>query len=165
MENLASSTGLLPEQVWDEADRPEIFMRLGRPTGSAMPLMWAHAEYIKLLRSIHDGVVFDFIPEVAARYLRSGRDCKPIEVWKPSWQVRSVRRGQYLRVLAQGDFQLRWTFDDWATSHDARPTSMLGLSFFDISVPERQEAPLQFEFRSMAQDRSGDGSYTVELTG
>ena len=28
MESLASATGLLPEQVWDEQDRPEIFMPL-----------------------------------------------------------------------------------------------------------------------------------------
>ena len=53
MEQLASPTGLLPEQVWDEADKPAKFMFLGKPTGSAMPLMWAHAEYIKLLRSAH----------------------------------------------------------------------------------------------------------------
>jgi len=31
-------------------------------------LMWAHADYIKLLRSVHDKQVFDFIPEVARRY-------------------------------------------------------------------------------------------------
>jgi hypothetical protein len=34
-----------------------------------MPLMWAHAEYIKLLRSTADGKVYDAIPEVAERYL------------------------------------------------------------------------------------------------
>ncbi|MEO8053138.1 MAG: glycoside hydrolase family 15 protein, partial [Acidobacteriota bacterium] len=43
MEGFGSPTGLLPEQVWDEKDRPEVHMFLGRPTGSAMPLMWAHA--------------------------------------------------------------------------------------------------------------------------
>ena len=67
VEGLASSTGLLPEQSWDEADRPEIYEWLGKPTGSAMPLMWAHAEYIKLLRSTADGKVYDAIPEVAER--------------------------------------------------------------------------------------------------
>lgn len=39
MEGLASDTGLLPEQSWDEADRPEAELWLGRPTGSAMPLV------------------------------------------------------------------------------------------------------------------------------
>ena len=54
---------------------PDVYMLLGRPTGSAMPLMWAHAEYIKLLRSVADGQVFDLIPEVAERYL-SGRNTR-----------------------------------------------------------------------------------------
>ena len=31
----------------------------GQPTGSAAPLGWAHAEYVKLCRSIADGRVFD----------------------------------------------------------------------------------------------------------
>ena len=33
-----------------------------------MPLAWAHAEYIKLVRSAADGQVFDLISEVADRY-------------------------------------------------------------------------------------------------
>ena len=61
MEGLASKTGLLPEQSWDKADRPEIYMWLGQPTGSAMPLMWAHAEYIRLLRSTADRKVYGAI--------------------------------------------------------------------------------------------------------
>ncbi|KAJ8135882.1 hypothetical protein OY671_010905, partial [Metschnikowia pulcherrima] len=44
--------GPLPEQVWDEDDNSEYHLYKGRPTGSAMPLAWAHAEYIKLLRSV-----------------------------------------------------------------------------------------------------------------
>ena len=71
MEQLASPTGLLPEQVWDEADKPPAFLALGKPTGSAMPLMWAHAEYIKLLRSASDRQVYDVIPEVRQRYLQA----------------------------------------------------------------------------------------------
>src|SRR5437773_6090685 len=69
MENFATSNGLLPEQVWDQPDLPAAHMYLGRPTGAAMPLMWAHAEYVKLLRSVRDQRVFDSIPEVANRYI------------------------------------------------------------------------------------------------
>ena len=35
MESFASCTGLLPEQAWDAADQPKVFMYCGRPTGSA----------------------------------------------------------------------------------------------------------------------------------
>src|SRR5207249_4015651 len=51
LEGFAHGIGLLPEQVWDQADQPDRYLFLGRPTGGACPLMWAHAEYIKLLRS------------------------------------------------------------------------------------------------------------------
>src|SRR2546430_10459734 len=37
MEQFATSTGLLTEQVWDEPDRPEMHMFLGKPTTAAMP--------------------------------------------------------------------------------------------------------------------------------
>jgi glucoamylase len=42
---------MLPEQVWDTAPIPSRGLALGRPTGGAMPLAWAHAEYIKLVIS------------------------------------------------------------------------------------------------------------------
>ena len=50
-EKFATGGQMLPEQVWDEADMPERSMRSGQPAGSAVPLVWAHAEYLKLLRS------------------------------------------------------------------------------------------------------------------
>lgn len=56
LEEFASRTRLLPEQIWDLPDRPGSLMRFGKPTGAAMPLMWAHAEYIKLVRPARDGV-------------------------------------------------------------------------------------------------------------
>jgi hypothetical protein len=84
---------LIPEQIWDEADLPEARMLCGQPAGSAMPLMWAHAEYIKLLRSAMDGQVFDVIPVVADRYQgKKGRE--DLEIWKPVRQVSRIGPGQ-----------------------------------------------------------------------
>jgi glucoamylase len=59
MERCASETGMLPEQVWDGPDLADRGLFRGGPTGSAAPLGWAHAEYIKLCRSLADGRVFD----------------------------------------------------------------------------------------------------------
>ena len=42
---------MIPEQVWDADPIPERRLYPGRPSGSAMPLAWAHAEYVKLLVS------------------------------------------------------------------------------------------------------------------
>jgi len=146
MEGFASRGGMLPEQVWDEPDRPELGLYLGRPAGSAMPLMWAHAEYIKLLRSTADGQVFDLIPIVADRY-RAGRGRKDLQVWKPNRQVRQAAPGQVLRVQAPAPFRLRWTVDEWQSFQDtdSRPSG-LGIYFVDIPVARGQSAPVRFTF-------------------
>ena len=69
MEALAGDTGLISEQVWDSAPIPAKELFPGRPSGSARPLVWAHAEYVKLLRSLTDGKVFDTPPQTVKRYL------------------------------------------------------------------------------------------------
>ena len=144
IEGFASAGGMLPEQVWDEPDRNH--MRFGRPTGSAMPLCWAHAEYIKLLRSVHDGQVFDLIPIVADRYHRSsGR--KDLEVWKPVRQPRSIQPGKVLRVQNPKAFRMIWTEDEWKTARDSESSpSGLGIGFVDIPVSMGQKAPIRFTF-------------------
>lgn len=145
LEGFAHGVGLLSEQVWDEPDRPERHLFLGRPTGAAMPLMWAHAEYIKLLRSILDGQVFDFIPEVAERYRE--RRGKSMEVWKPTRRPRTVRRGWTLRIQAPARFRLHWTPDEWQTIHDTLSTpTALGVEFVDVPIPSAQRAPIRFTF-------------------
>ena len=59
MESFAGDGGMIPEQVWDADDIPERGLFRGGPSGSAMPLAWAHAEYLKLRRSLQDGHAFD----------------------------------------------------------------------------------------------------------
>jgi glucoamylase len=146
MEAFANATGLLPEQIWDEPDRPEARMAFGCATGAAMPLMWAHAEYIKLLRSTKDGHVFDLIPAVADRYLKR-RENQPLEVWKFSRQTMSVIAGRRLRVQAQDAFKLRWTANEWQEVHDTESTATdLGIEFVDIPISQEQQAPLRFTF-------------------
>ncbi len=147
MEGFASPTGLLPEQVWDEPDRPDLYMYLGRPTGSARPLMWAHAEYIKLLRSAADGKVFDLVPEVADRYLPGKRACRPLEIWKHNRQVSSVREGFTLRIQAGAPFLLHWTRDDWGAMEASRSTpTALGIEYLDIAGPPKGSGPIRFTF-------------------
>jgi glucoamylase len=150
IENFASQGGMLPEQVWDVPDLPAEGMYLGRPAGSAMPLMWAHAEYIKLLRSVNDGAIFDLIPIVAARYHgQNGR--KDLEIWKASRQVRAMTAGAVLRVVSAGPFRLRWSLDGVAPGQSLQETtstaSGLGLEFVDIPTRAGQAAVVRFSFQ------------------
>jgi len=163
MERFASKGGTLPEQVWDEPDLPEKRMYLGRPAGSAMPLMWAHSEYIKLLRSAMDGKVFDLIPIVAERYLE-GKGRKDLEIWGPARRARKMRPGRVLRVLAPDNFMLHWTLNDWATASDtlAKETG-LDLFYADIAVPAGQRAPVRFTFYWSDSDQWEGKDYAVEM--
>ena len=140
MEGFASKGGMLPEQIWDAADIPEMGLFLEGPTGSAMPLMWAHAEYIKLLRSIHDGAVFDVIPAVAARYL-AGKGRKDLEIWTLKRQTRTVAAGATLRIQDGRQFLLHWTFNDWLDAQDTPSSSTaLGVHFVDLVAPKGKKA-------------------------
>ena len=164
IEGLASATGLLPEQAWDGSDQPDVFMYRGRPTGSAMPLMWAHAEYVKLLRSVSDGKVSDLITDVAARYLGDRSETKLFEIWKPLRHVRSVKRGYVLRIQMEAAFRLRWTNDEWQTAKDSPslPTT-LGVSFVDIPIVRTQQAPIRFTFFWNEADRWEGQDYMVSV--
>jgi glucoamylase len=164
IESFASATGLLPEQVWDEQDQSNKHMFLGRPTGSAMPLMWAHAEYVKLLRSVSDGRVFDLIPEVAHRYLGDRKACQLFEIWKPNRQVRVVKRGYRLRVQIPVPFRLHWTGDEWGTVKDTpSATTAFGIEFVDIPIPATQRTPIRFTFFWPKRNSWEGRDYVVEV--
>jgi len=108
--------------------------------------MWAHAEYIKLLRSTRDDRIFDRVPAVAERY-QARRSQPPFEVCTFGRRVRAVRPGTRVRIQAGAPFRLRWTRDEWAGAEDtpSRPTA-LGIEFVDVAVDLAQRAPIRFTF-------------------
>jgi len=133
MERFATSTGLLTEQVWDAPDQPSLHLWKGHPTEAAMPLAWAHAEYLCLLRSTADGRVFDRIPEVAERYASGGSKRPSREVWKFNRQPTSISPEESLRVVADQPFRLRVSDDEWRSCRDEDSSETgLGLHFVDL---------------------------------
>ena len=111
-----------------------------------MPLSWAHAEYIQLVRSAADGQVFGLISQVADRY-RNRRKTPPLEIWKFNRQARSVPAGGTLRIQVASSFRLRWTVDEWQHGHDTDSTSIqTGHHYVDIQVAPAQRAPVRFTF-------------------
>jgi len=114
----ASPGGLIPEQVWDAPDIPDLELFNGRPAGSAMPLVWAHAEYVKLLRSLRDGRVFDMPPQPVQRY-QVERTTSPFAIWRFNHKCRSMTAGRILRVETPGPAIVRWSADNWKTASDA----------------------------------------------
>jgi len=165
MERFVSSGGMLPEQIWDADDLPARDLFKGKPTGSAMPLMWAHAEYIKLLRSIHDGAVFDRLAPVADRYLE-GKGRKDLEIWKFKRRARTVAAGGTLRIQDERPFRLRWAFDEWRSPQDALSTgTALGIHYVDIAVPKSHQAPIRFTFYWLESKSWAGEDFAVEIEG
>jgi glucoamylase len=134
MESFANEGGLISEQVWDSPDLPEHHLFLGKPSGSAMPLVWAHAEYIKLRRSLRDGRVFDLPPQTVQRYLID-KTVSPRLSWRFNHKIRALPVGKSLRVETLAPAVIHWSVDDWKTSQDTRSRDVgLGLHIADLAT-------------------------------
>ncbi len=66
MANAANEGYLIPEQVWDRAD--QFGFTFGKATGSAAPLNWAMAQYVRLAQAVSTGRPVETPRLVAARY-------------------------------------------------------------------------------------------------
>ena len=127
-EKFATCGQMIAEQVWDEPDIPERNMQLGQPAGSAVPLVWAHAEYLKLLRSAFDGKVFDCIDPVYRRYCDAeGRKQRrmDLEIYSRRRPIQRMTAGRNLGILDEGMFEVVWSDDGWQTKH-ATPSREMG---------------------------------------
>jgi glucoamylase len=129
----ANEGGLLPEQIWDAADIPDQELFCGRPSGSAMPLVWAHAEYLKLRRSLHDGRVFDMPPQPVQRYIIEQTD-SPYTVWRTTHKCRSLPNGKRLRIETFAPATVHWSPDEWQTIRDT-PARDTGLGVYVADLP------------------------------
>ncbi len=163
IERFSSEGGMLPEQIWDAPDLPAEGMFLGRPSGSAMPLAWAHAEYIKLLRSAEDGEVFDRVGPVASRY-RSGRGELEIEICRRDHLLTRIGPGKTLRIIECSPFRVTWTQDDWATNQTTE-SKYLGKCVHYADIPIGQHAPgnVIFTLYWPAEDRWEGRNYEVPI--
>ncbi len=138
LEGFASTAGLLPEQIWDAESIHETYMETGRSTGAARPLAWAHAEYIKLLRSTRDGKVFDRVDEAAARYVEGKIEPKRnLLIWGHNFPSKIIAAGTTLRLIGGAPFMARTSLNNWKSRRDISSTStVIGVHFCDIEAPE-----------------------------
>jgi glucoamylase len=139
LESLANDGGLISEQVWDTTEIPKRELHFGRPSGSAMPLVWAHAEYLKLRRSLRDGRVFDLPPQTVQRYITE-KTISPRMIWRFNHKIRSMPAGKILRIETLAPAIIHWSADDWKTVQDAKSRDMaLGIHAVDLPTQELPE--------------------------
>ncbi|MCC7082774.1 MAG: glucan 1,4-alpha-glucosidase [Burkholderiales bacterium] len=134
----ANEGGMIPEQIWDEPDIPQRELFFGRPSGSAMPLVWAHAEYVKLLRSVRDRCVFDMPPQTLERYVKRKAPCA-YAFWRFNHKTRSFPQGRILRIETLAEATVHWSADDWRGVHDSS-THDTGLGVHYVDLPSERLA-------------------------
>jgi glucoamylase len=164
LELFASEGGMIPEQVWDAPSLDG--MATGRPTGAAMPLVWAHAEYLKLLRSATDGRVYERISVVEERYTGPNRHQGHPEIFKLRRPLQQVQAGATVRVVAESRFRVLWSVDGWATVNTQESTHVgFPGAFADLRLAAGQKGALSFTLFWPAENRWEGRNFEVEILG
>jgi glucoamylase len=103
-----------------------------------MPLVWAHAEYIKLCRSLADGKVFDMPPQPVQRY-QVERRLSDLAIWRFNHKCQQIAAGKRLRIELPRPALVHWSTDNWETAKDlpSRDTA-LGLHVVDLPTAHLQ---------------------------
>jgi glucoamylase len=163
-QSTSGASRLLPEQVWDAADRPALELFRGKPSGSACPLVWAHAEYIKLRRSLRDGKVFDQPSQTVQRYLIE-KVTSRTQGWRFNNKRRSIPRHRTLRLMLPRPALVHWSTDGWNTTNDAR-TRDSGLEIYRLDLPTASLPPggkVVFTFYWLEENKWEGQDYTVQV--
>jgi len=113
MNRMTGPGGLLPEQVWDGDAIPDRRLFPGKPSGSAMPLVWAHAEFLKLLAAKADGRPAELFDAVLERWNRQPPRAATW-FWRADSPFNSAPRGRTLRFESEQPFTFSYKIDDAA---------------------------------------------------
>jgi glucoamylase len=119
-----------------------------------MPLVWAHAEYVKLVRSLRDRRVFDTPPQTVQRYVVE-KTRSPHALWRFNHKLRTINLGKILRVETLAPALVHWSSDDWRTVHDTNTRdSGLGMHWADLPTDAlRDGTRLVFTFNWVGVNR------------
>ncbi|MGB8853988.1 MAG: glycoside hydrolase family 15 protein [Pirellulales bacterium] len=164
MASMAGAAGLIPEQVWDAAAIPERKLEPGRPTGAAMPLVWAHSEFIKLCYSREQGRPIDRPMTTWQRY--GGRRPEVLhDIWGPRYRPRHIRQGGRFTIALTAHALVRWGINGWNVPRDSdTEDNGLGIWTAEIPVAElRAEETVQFTFYWHDTGRWEGQEYSVTI--
>ena len=95
MSRTGSGVGLIPEQVWENPDLPaspfgtapecaSIGFVNGEAAGSASPLTWSAASFVRLTRTIRDGEITEQPVDTVARYIDNTQGATTLTLTSPA---------------------------------------------------------------------------------
>jgi glucoamylase len=163
---MGNPLGLIPEQVWDSAAIPEFGLTLGKPSGSAMPLVWAHSEFIKLCY----GHVLGYpVARPAATWKRYGgtRPAPGYDIWGPAYRPRRLRSGLALTIALKTPARVHWGVNGWKQVRDLDTRDIgIGVHVADLPVTGLAAGEsVQFTLYWRDAERWEGEDYEVMITG
>lgn len=117
--------GMIPEQVWGVDPIPARFLEPGRPTGSAMPLVWAHAEFLMLMVARSEGRPLERLDAVWSRW-KGKRPHSLNWHWRDSVPFDEFPTGCSILIESDRPFTLHFGHDGWKDVHeeDSQPVGL-----------------------------------------
>ncbi|MGH7903858.1 MAG: glycoside hydrolase family 15 protein [Candidatus Dormibacteraceae bacterium] len=139
LEGFAGPAWLLPEQIWDGPDLPRCGLLAGGATGSARPLGWAHAEYLKVLAAIATARSAEVVEPARRRYAGHPPE-EPAFIWSAAHAITGFTAGRAVTIQLDKPGVVRWSADGWESSADAECHDT-GLGLHVAELPTRIMRP------------------------
>jgi len=149
--------GLLPEQVWDSDPVPHFALTPGKPTGSVMPLVWAHAEFLKLLVAGQHRRPIELLESVWQRY-GGKRPAAGTWYWRSEVSFDTLPANRSMVIEDSQPFLLHMGKDGWQAVQDLE-SKPLGLGMHGVRLDRSELIPgAQLNFtRFYAQGNQWEG--------
>jgi glucoamylase len=117
MTRMTGPTGLIPEQVWDGPPLRERGLEPGKPTGGVMPLVWAHAEFLKLLWARREKRPIELLNSLEKHLCRRIAKVGTWH-WRTDTPFDALPPNRDLLVEMESPFVLHMGFDGWKAVED-----------------------------------------------
>ncbi|HEY3778911.1 MAG TPA: glycoside hydrolase family 15 protein [Rhizomicrobium sp.] len=162
MTRLTGPQGLIPEQVWDSAPIPARGLEPGKPSGSAMPLVWAHAEFLKLVHAREKKRPVELLDCVEAHLSRPPAGRRAWH-WRPDTPFDALPAGCDLLFDLPVAFTLHFGFDGWQAVED-RSSVPLALGRHGVRImPDGRSKRIDFTFYFPDETRWEGRDHTVRF--
>ena len=153
----ASAGGMLPEQVWDAEPIPALELEPGRPSGGAMPLVWAHAEFLKLMVARERGQPVEWLASVEQHFgqrpvahpgeprprrTQAATGGASIWHWRDEVPIARLPADRILIVEDRVPFTLHLGFDGWQRVED-RPAQPGAFGVWSVALTVQELAAAQ----------------------
>ena len=165
MVRMTGPGGLIPEQIWDTDAIPALGLYPGKPSGSAMPLVWAHGEFLKLLAADMNGRPAELLPAVETHY-PGGKAPNCVRWhWRQLSPIDALPTGKSILIECPEPFLLHFGFNGWHRAEDQKsaPTAF-GMHGVEISAGDLGSASnLDFTIYFTERDVWLGKDYSIQL--